>query len=87
MIRTWLGSTGCPTFAEKDNLVLHIKQAPSFYRLYFVGHAFKTIDFEQKRAMTTLLNSMGLWSGQWDRFLFLDVPRNPPYKSPQMATD
>ena len=71
----------------KDNLVQHLEHALFIYSPYFVGRGNNNLDCKQQRAMATLFNSTGLWSGYWARYLFTSIPMDRPYEPPQAATD
>lgn len=46
----------------------------------------KHLNKEQKQAMATIFNSIGLWSGQWARYLIEASQFDEPYEPTVTAT-
>ena len=56
-------------FAGKSDYLFHIESTLHLYSPVLVGRPTNKLSMHQKQAVACILNSTGLWSGQWARHL------------------
>ena len=60
------------TFANKSDYLFHIETTLNLNSPILVGRSTNKLSLNQKHAIACILNSTGLWSGQWARHLTLN---------------